>query len=603
MVVAEDCSVGVVLPLFDPFHHSRLAANQKTQCAYTINMAVNTRSGLNRMSSGLAGPSSEPASVSRQCQLIVQKCYRPTGLQWLKCKGAVMILIWCHLVFCGYYLIRHKLVWQVKVNVAVPSAAFAVVIFVSPIAGWLADVYFGRYKVLKWSVWTIWISSMLLTASSVVAEFVTDYEHISTNVTEVAMMIVMEVGLAGFASNIIQFSMDQLPYASTVEIVSFIRWLAWTYFSSGAVLNYTLFCTERKYELIGLLVVTASLTLAVCLDILFNHHLIKEPVAKNPFRVVFDVVRYAIKTKHPRCRSAFTYCEDELPSRIDFGKSKYGGPFTTEQVEDVKTFLRLLPLIIVSGIVAGVTVPTFFLSTSLSLQYTTLGESNMEKVLSNCYSQVSMTHVAYFSGTVLIALHELFICPVFNRCCPRIKSLRKIVIGVVLQIVWVTTLMAFDVLSRHLYLKSNGYNATIQCIFYESHSTLSTSFSYHWLAIPNFLQFTSIVFCLIGIIEFISAQVPYSMKGLIIGLLYSLAMFFATAIGLPSLLLFKHKLSTWGTGTISCGFWYALLVIVVELFICAALLLFMRWYKNRKREDVLPNEHFFAERYYSKNTM
>ncbi len=30
---------------------------------------------------------------------------------------------------------------------------------------------------------------------------------------------------------------------------------------------------------------------------------------------------------------------------IDLGKEKYGGPFTYEQVEDVKTFFRLLLLI------------------------------------------------------------------------------------------------------------------------------------------------------------------------------------------------------------------------------------------------------------------
>ena len=32
--------------------------------------------------------------------------------------------------------------------------------------------------------------------------------------------------------------------------------------------------------------------------------------------------------------------------RIDFGKDKFGGPFTEEEVEDVKTVLRLLPLLI-----------------------------------------------------------------------------------------------------------------------------------------------------------------------------------------------------------------------------------------------------------------
>ena len=34
------------------------------------------------------------------------------------------------------------------------------------------------------------------------------------------------------------------------------------------------------------------------------------------------------------------------PTRMDYGKEKYGGPFTEEEVEDVKTVLRLVPLII-----------------------------------------------------------------------------------------------------------------------------------------------------------------------------------------------------------------------------------------------------------------
>ena len=33
------------------------------------------------------------------------------------------------------------------------------------------------------------------------------------------------------------------------------------------------------------------------------------------------------------------------PSRLDFGKIQYGGPFTNEQVEDTKTVLRLLVLL------------------------------------------------------------------------------------------------------------------------------------------------------------------------------------------------------------------------------------------------------------------
>ena len=39
-----------------------------------------------------------------------------------------------------------------------------------------------------------------------------------------------------------------------------------------------------------------------------------------------------------------TYWENHTPPRIDLGKHKYGGPFTYEQVEDVKTFFMLLLL-------------------------------------------------------------------------------------------------------------------------------------------------------------------------------------------------------------------------------------------------------------------
>jgi len=65
-------------------------------------------------------------------------------------------------------------------------------------------------------------------------------------------------------------------------------------------------------------------------------------------KLIYQVLRYAAKNKYPSMRSAFTYWEDKPYTRIDLGKRKYGGPFTTEQVEDVKTFFRVLVLLIVA---------------------------------------------------------------------------------------------------------------------------------------------------------------------------------------------------------------------------------------------------------------
>ena len=42
-----------------------------------------------------------------------------------------------------------------------------------------------------------------------------------------------------------------------------------------------------------------------------------------------------------------TYIDEEQPSRLDFGKHKFGGPFTEEEVEDVKTIFLFLPLVAV----------------------------------------------------------------------------------------------------------------------------------------------------------------------------------------------------------------------------------------------------------------
>ena len=64
--------------------------------------------------------------------------------------------------------------------------------------------------------------------------------------------------------------------------------------------------------------------------------------------------KFAWQHKVPIHRSAFTYCEDELPTGLDLGKRKYGGPFTTEEVEDVKVFYGILKVLFSLG-------PTFFL--------------------------------------------------------------------------------------------------------------------------------------------------------------------------------------------------------------------------------------------------
>ena len=69
---------------------------------------------------------------------------------------------------------------------------------------------------------------------------------------------------------------------------------------------------------------------------------------------MFKVLQFALKHKSSIRRCAFTFCEDELPSRIDFSKRRYGGPYSKDQVEDVKVLLNIFKILFSLG-------PVFFL--------------------------------------------------------------------------------------------------------------------------------------------------------------------------------------------------------------------------------------------------
>ena len=69
----------------------------------------------------------------------------------------------------------------------------------------------------------MWGGFMLVTASSVIAQFVDAYNNINSYVSG-ALMVIGTTGFGGFQANIIQFGIDQLHDASTSEITSFIAW-------------------------------------------------------------------------------------------------------------------------------------------------------------------------------------------------------------------------------------------------------------------------------------------------------------------------------------------------------------------------------------------
>ena len=519
-------------------------------------------------------------------------------------KGAILVLVLNFLVMNVLPIL--SIFWYYD-NVLIASMIGMSLIV--PIAGWLADTRIGRFKVIYGSVWIMWSASVLLILSAVLAKFIDGYDTANDKIMTV-LLVILAIGVGAYLTSIVQFGLDQLSDASTVELKAFIVWCICTFLTGGTLMFFLSSCVNEQYRIFLILLLCFCLSLALVLLLLCHQWLTKEPVTRNPLKLVYKVIKYAINTKRPQQRSAFTYCEDELPSRMDFGKMKYGGPFTTEQVEDVKTVMRIIPFLLIIGALAGGFVVVNYytdkfvgLVTHKIVPITQFQQhvSYSKEFLSDCYLEATYANASSIYFLLLVVLNETLIYPLCHRCVTKIESLHKILLGMLLEIARIIVLMVYDIVSRQNFIMESNMNETIRCLFQANDGVLHDNFSSQLVVLPNVINCVSMLLINYGAIEFLAAQVPYSMKGLMIGLCYFFVLLSTGAwIGI-TIPFSQYSSLNWETGIISCGFWFLLLAGVLQVINFFILLILKMRYRKRKREDVLPNEHVFAEDFYSKH--
>ena len=123
--------------------------------------------------------------------------------------------------------------------------------------------------------------------------------------------------------------------------------LSWTYWIFSVIST----STENHSDLQPCLCTIESCNVIILLIIIKwkRHWFYTEAGQENPYKAVFKILKFASKHKHPLQRSAFTYNDNYILSRLDFAKERYRGPFSTEQVENVKTFFRMLLVLLSMG--------------------------------------------------------------------------------------------------------------------------------------------------------------------------------------------------------------------------------------------------------------
>ena len=218
-----------------------------------------------------------------------------------------------------------------------------------PIAGHIADTYIGRHSVIRSSLWMAWFGLAILGVTFSLDGYDNHIGLANRYITLPLTFILLSIAYVFFMSNIIPFGLDQLQGASHIHFSSFFNWWYWTLNIGVVIVSVPNYCRNRieLSILVQAEIGLVCISLAIVLDALLKEWFTIEPVSRksNPLKQIVSILRRAAKsTKSTLLVPSTVRHEVDLCnfSRMDSIKKRYGGEFDTEQVEDVRTFFRML---------------------------------------------------------------------------------------------------------------------------------------------------------------------------------------------------------------------------------------------------------------------
>ena len=487
-----------------------------------------------------------------------------------------------------------------------------------PISGFVADVFCGRFRVLVISMCLFIVSFLLLICATILILmnpelFPLQWSH--SIAVLFALIIVLYgvtfgIGAVIYYANYIQFGIDQLMEASSKHLSLFVHWIIWADNLPSVIiipLILALYC-HKNYVPVKMLLSSVpficfiALIFLLVLSIYKRHWFYTEPGRNNPYKVVIKVLKFAWKHKYPLQRSAFTYCDDERPSRLDFAKEKFGGPFLTEQVEDVKTLFRVLIVLLVLGPIFVLDLPNSVFGFLLIGVHT--AHRNKEFCDASLFVFESGT-LKFITSAILYPLYVFVLFACIRANMPRI--LTRLGVGIVLFLLGISSLIVTELVGH----AQNGVNAneTAQCMFMirldEKHIAYHVpTLGVHWSSLipANVLLGIGPLLVTTTVYEFIAAQSPHSMKGLIVGLFLTIQTFFQF-VSILATLPFSLN-SIWETEHLkehppvtNCGFGYLLFTCIFALIGFVLFSIVAKKYKYRERDDRPYDQRFVIDVY------
>ena len=479
-------------------------------------------------------------------------------VRWFSSKGAFLVLLWILLLGIAFSLLVQTVLLSKDTSTFSTLYLLIPVIFAfvsAPLSGWLADAKLGNYKVFRINVVLLFISAVMNCLFLILEALVLENNHVLEVIRLCAVGSFFVVGSCGCSTTVLPLGLDQMPDASSSSITSFIAWVVFTVFIGLLLYRFT--TLVHSYNLISeeTLYLICTLFSTICLSVILvstfvfsPKWLIIEPKSPQSLKTIYEVLKFAAKHKAPLNRSSFTYWEEDIPSRIDLGKSKYGGPFTTEQVEDIKTVLRLL---VISSPLFFVYIPSSFHTYEPNVNIQHSGRYSFTFRIFHC----SPTYVIL---TTLVV--EFLIYPLAKNIFPSILK-RIAAMPLIFSIVSFFCL----ILELTNYLTESNETLIGWIVYILHHSTNGILFQ---------VLFTSLL-------ELMCAQSPYNMRGLLVSFIFPLSLL-SRIINLTVIEILRDSLY-------SAQPWFPLISFSVKTLTCfIGFLLFCvvaRWYKMRVRDE------------------
>ena len=500
-------------------------------------------------------------------------------LRWFYSKGSYLVLIWILLAIIAY-----KILFTLLFSLFVTKYSYLFYLILLPfvagfvsalLSGWLADALLGNYRTVKAGAVILYLSLTLccvlqLTLHSVI--------HNNSVLLVIPLLISSCLGSTGSIIILVtslQLGLEQMPEASTANITSFIAWfvlLVFTGFWLSEVPTTLLPCITQLdfytgyFEIWSLFAVLCA-SIILCSDFLLAPKwLKKEPKSPQSLKGIFKVLRYAKEHKYPVQRSALTFWEEELPSRLDLGKSKYGGPFTIEQVEDVKTVLRMLV----------VSIPMWIIFTSIYVLqiYPTRFDSTITNGTTptkntDCTTAVVKLFTSNAEWWIIIGIviNEFAIQPFIRKSLTILKRFGAASLALIL------------VNSAYLILNIVSLNYAIEDPMGWSDIVRSVM-----AALLKIVLLTSAL-------EFVCAQSPLNMRSLLIGYIWCIVYVSYTISN-----ILVRLLSTLCT-SLNCTVIYYSLATALSIVGFVLHCFLAHWYKRRKRDDTTTTQQWVEEAY------